>query len=71
MEFLDKILAFLSLAEGASVTIAVVLEFAFRLVKTDKPRSILLMVAAIAEKSGEVLTASAKFLNKVIPQRLK
>jgi hypothetical protein len=71
MEFLDKVMAFLVSTEGSIATIAIIMEFGFRLIKTDKPRSILLLIASGAEKTGKALVKVAELLNKIIPQRLK
>jgi len=72
MEFLDKALEFLASVSGPSIaTVAIVLEFAFRLVKTEKPRSILIMAADIMGAAGKVLSKASEILGKVIPQRLK
>lgn len=71
MEFLDKILAFLSSAEGASLTIAVVVEFILRMIKSEKPLSILYLIANVAKKSGEILVKIGNLIDKVLPQRLK
>lgn len=71
MEFLDKILAFLSSAEGASLTIAVVVEFILRMVKSEKPLSILYLIANVTKKSGEILVKIGNLMDKVLPQRLK
>jgi len=71
MEFLDKILAFLSSAEGASLTIAVVVEFILRMIKSEKPLSILYLISSVAKKSGEILVKIGNLMDKVLPQRLK
>lgn len=71
MEFLDKILAFLASAEGASLTIAVVVEFVLRTIKTEKPLSVLYLAANVIKKSGEILVKISNLMDKVLPQRLK
>lgn len=71
MEFLDKILAFIASAQGASVTIAIVLEFAFRMIKTEKPLSVLHVASSFIKKSAEILGKVADLLDKVLPQKLK
>lgn len=70
MEFFDKVLAALNTAMGASVTIALVLEFVFRMIKSPKPLGWLHFGAAVLKKSGEVLGKVAALLDKVLPQRL-
>lgn len=72
MEFLDQAIKFIQdNLVGASATIAIVLEFAFRLVKTEKPLSILHVVAGAAKKLADVFKLLGDFLDKVLPQRLK
>lgn len=71
MEFLDKVLEFLLSAEGASATIAVVFEFVLRLVPSQKPLSVLYLVAKIFSKVGEIMSFIGKFLDKILPQKLK
>lgn len=70
-ELFEKALEFLSKMDSAAMTLAIVLEFVFRLVPSEKPKSILLYVAKGAEMSGKFLVKLAELLNKVIPQKLK
>jgi len=67
----EKIMEFLSSAEGASATIAIVLDFVWRLVPSEKPKSVLHMISFVAKKLSEVLAKVAEFLDKVLPQKLK
>ena len=46
-------------------------EFAMRMVKTEKPMSIVRVVAAAAKSLGSVLVAISDFIDKVAPQKLK
>lgn len=71
MEVIEKVLAFLTSAEGASATIAVVLEFAFRLIPSKKPLGILQVVGQVAKAAGEALVKIGNLLNKVLPQNIK
>jgi hypothetical protein len=71
MEFLDQVLGWIASASGASVAIALVLEFAFRLIPSDKPKSILYLVGAVSKKLGEIFTAIGNLSDKVLPQKLK
>lgn len=72
MEILDQILALLgSLGPEVLATVAIVLEFALRLVPSDKPKSILHLIGAVARKVGEALVKIADILDKVLPQKLK
>lgn len=67
----EKIMEFLSSAEGASATIAIVLDFVWRLIPSEKPKSVLHMISYVAKKLSEVLAKVAEFLDKVLPQKLK
>jgi DNA-binding HxlR family transcriptional regulator len=71
MEFLDKVLEFIATAEGASLTIAVVVEFVLRMIKSEKPLSVLYLAANVIKKSGEILVKIGNLLDKILPQRLK
>ena len=71
MEFLDKIVALLNSAQGQSVVIAMVLEFALRLIPSEKPLSIAHVIANAAKKIGNILVSIGNLLDKVLPQNLK
>ena len=72
MEFLDQAIKFIQEnLLGASATIAIVLEFTFRLIKTDKPLSILHLIGSIAKKLADGFKLLGDFLDKVLPQKLK
>lgn len=49
----------------------VVVEMIFRFVKTDKPKSILIMIADGGKVLGNGLVAVSSFLDKIVGQRLK
>lgn len=66
-----KILDFLQSASGASATIAIVLEFAFRLFPTKKPLSVIYIIADAIKMLGQILIKASEFLDKVLPQRIK
>jgi hypothetical protein len=70
-EFILKVSEFLTSAMGASATVAVILEFAFRLLPSKKPLSILHVVGKFARACGEILVKCADFLDKVLPQVIK
>jgi len=70
MEFLQKALEVILSAEGASVTIAIVLEFVFRMIPTQKPLGILHLIAKGSHMVGQIFSALGKFLDKVLPQNL-
>lgn len=67
----EQIIKFISSAEGASLTIAMVIEFIFRMIPSQKPLSIMYVVAAVARKSGEILVKIGNLLDKILPQKLK
>lgn len=71
MEVFYKAMEFLSSVEGASVTIAVVLDFAFRMIPSEKPKSVVYLAAEIIKKSGEFLVKLGQILDKVLGQKLK
>jgi hypothetical protein len=70
-ELFAKVMEVLTSVEGASLTIAVVLEFIFRLVPSEKPKSIVYLVAEGAKKLGAILTKIGEVLDKVLPQKVK
>lgn len=70
-ELLAKALELLSSVEGASVSIALVLEFLFRVIPSEKPLSILHLVAKGCRGVALVLGKVADVLDKVLPQKLK
>ena len=65
-EIIAKALQLLSSAEGASVTIAIVLEVVFRLFPSEKPQGVILMIASIIKGIGEILIKLSSLINKVI-----
>lgn len=65
-EWLDKV----SMGQMV-VSAAFVMEFVFRMMKTEKPKSIAYMIADGMKKCGELLTKAGTLLDKVLPQRLK
>lgn len=70
-ELIAKVLEVLGSVESQAAVVAIVLEFALRLIPSEKPRSILLVVAKGAELGSKVLAKVAEVLNKVVPQKLK
>jgi hypothetical protein len=70
-ELLAKILELLSSVEGASVTVAIVLDFVFRMIPSKKPLGVLHMIASSAKLLGEALLKLAALLDKVLPQKIK
>jgi hypothetical protein len=67
-ELFLKITEFLTSAMGVSATVAVVLEFIFRLIPSKKPLSILWVIVSVAKKLSEILALLAKLGDKVLPQ---
>lgn len=70
-EIFSKVMEFLSSAEGSSMTIALVLDFVFRMVPTKKPLSVLHLVAKGAGMVGSALVKVAELADKVLPQKVK
>jgi DNA-binding HxlR family transcriptional regulator len=69
---LDQILSFVQNNLMASAGIAgLMLEAVLRLIKTEKPKSILYAIADGAHKVADILKGIATFLDKILPQRLK
>lgn len=65
-----KILEFINSGSGAMV-IAVVLEFALRFIKSEKPLSILYVVAGMLKMVGNLFAKLGDFMDKVLPQKIK
>ena len=71
MEFLDKIIGIIdSIPSSVLVIVGTVLELGLRLIKSDKPKSILWMVYDGIGKVAGVLGKVAELLDRVLPQRL-
>lgn len=70
-ELFAKVMEMLSSAEGASMTIALVLDFAFRMIPSKKPLSVLHLVAKGAGMVGHILVKFAELSDKVLPQKVK
>jgi hypothetical protein len=70
-QIFNKAMDFLLSVEGASVTIAIILDFAFRLIPSDKPKSVIYLVAEVIKKSGEFLVKLGQILDKVLGQKIK
>ncbi len=70
-EIFNKAMEFLLSVEGASVTIAVILDFAFRLIPSEKPKSVVYLIAEIVKRSGEFLVKLGQILDKVLGQKIK
>lgn len=55
----------------AAGTIAIIVEFALRMVKSSKPLSLLYVVVDSLSAVAKLLDKAAQFLDKILPQRLK
>lgn len=53
------------------MSVMIALEFAFRMVKSDKPLSIMYLVSDGLKKVGELCQKLGQLLDKILPQRLK
>lgn len=71
MEVLNSIMAFLVGHEGMVATLAVVVEFVLRLVPSEKPKSIIYLVAGAIKSVGAILVKIGEMLDRVLPQKLK
>lgn len=71
MEFLNSVMEFLVGHEGMVATLAVVVEFVLRLVPSEKPKSIVYLVAGFIKAAGAVLSKIGELLDQVLPQKLK
>lgn len=71
---LDKINGLIQVIGGwdvAAGTIAIVVEFALRMFKSEKPLSIAYMISDSFKAVGTLVLKAAQFLDKILPQRLK
>ena len=71
INMLDQILGFVSSLSGQATIGAIIVEFAFRLVKSDKPLSIAHIAAASLHKIADICAGIANFADKILPQKLK
>lgn len=71
MEWINDVMNALLSVEGMSATIIVVLEFVFRLLPTQKPLSVLHVIAKAATGLGEVFLKLGSLLDKILPQNSK
>jgi hypothetical protein len=69
-EFLSKLIDALANPQAALI-VGIVLEFALRLSKTEKPQSIIRAVASVLRMVGKAMVSIADFTDKVLPQRTK
>ena len=73
MEFLDKIIAMFDGWSTSStfVVVAGLVDFALRLLKTEKPIGVIHMIAGMLSRAGDVMKKASELLDKILPQRLK
>lgn len=69
-EIIVKIMEFIANPQVLLIA-GVVVEFALRFAKTEKPMSIIRGVAVAMRSIGKVLIAVADFSDKILPNRLK
>jgi DNA-binding HxlR family transcriptional regulator len=73
MEFLNNVIKGVeSFGSGQLImSVMIALEFAFRMIKSEKPLSIMYIVADGLKKVGELCSKLGSILDKILPQRLK
>lgn len=73
MEFLDSILSWLQGASNSAIfaSIALGIEIILRLIKSEKPLSIMYLISDGLKKIGGIFAAAGALMDKVLPQRLK
>jgi DNA-binding HxlR family transcriptional regulator len=73
MEMMNKVMEWLNGAMNAPVlmSVAIGIEFALRMFKSEKPLSIAYMVSDGLKKVGEICSKVGALMDKVLPQRLK
>jgi len=69
--WVDKVLALIPVDGAVVATIAMVLEFGLRLIKTEKPKSMIYLVADAIKGVALILAKVGLLLDKVLPQRVK
>lgn len=70
MEYLDKVVEWVTSAAGMSATLAVIVEFVLRLIPSTKPLSILHLVAEVVKKVGGLCGLLGDLLDKILPQKV-
>lgn len=70
MEILNKVIEALSSVEGSVAVIAIVVDFALRLIPSQKPLSVLHLAAGVIKLVGEICLRAGALLDKVLPQKL-
>jgi hypothetical protein len=73
MEHLDKIIAALDkLYNGETlVTVGIALEIVMRMLKTEKPRSIIYILSGFCHKVALLIEKLGLMVDKILPQKLK
>ena len=72
MEMLQKILDAIPGGESALIaSIAAGLEIAMRLLKTEKPKSMILVASAVAKLVVKIIEKADAFVSALIPQNIK
>ena len=66
-----QIMEVLGSVEAQVGIIAVIVEFVLRLFKTEKPASVLYIIAGALKLAGAALAKAGALLDKVLPQRVE
>jgi len=71
LPFLDKVKEWLESIMGwpGLVAVVTIIEFLFRLVKTDKPKSIAWLIKEVVEQIATIARVIAELLDMILPQR--
>jgi hypothetical protein len=70
MDVINQVLALLHSAYAQAGVIAIVVEFALRLIPSQKPLSILHGIGAVCRGLGNICIGVADLLDKVLPQNV-
>ena len=68
---LDQILVVIGSVTGQASIIAIVVDAAMRLFKTEKPMSVMHTVSATTHKLADIFAGIANLMDKVFGQKLK
>jgi len=71
LEIIQKISGLVLSIEGSALTIAIVMEMVFRFFPTEKPLTLLRLIASGMKAVGELFIKISDLLDKVLPQKLK
>jgi len=71
LPMLDKILSWIPSDLQTVGIVAAVMEFLMRMIPSQKPLSIMHVVAAVVKQLGAILNGVGALLDKVLPQKIK